>query len=57
MAPIDYQMQHSVAVLRQLAQEGSRTPPPQDGPTFEYIDRSLAILGRSSEIHSQSAKQ
>ncbi|KAL8644825.1 MAG: hypothetical protein Q9210_007052 [Variospora velana] len=39
--------------MGQLAQETARTPPSEDHPPFEYIDRSLTILGRTFDAHSQ----
>ncbi|KAL9138291.1 MAG: hypothetical protein Q9175_000474 [Cornicularia normoerica] len=44
---------HSRVVIRQLAQATARTPPSEEDPPFEYVDRSLTILGRSSNIHSE----
>ena len=43
--------------MGQLAQDTARTPPSNDNPPLEYVDRSLTILGRVSNVHDQRIQQ
>ena len=43
--------------MRQLAKATSRTPPSEEDSPFEYIDRSLTILGRTSDTHGERMRQ
>jgi len=52
-----YNFTRSRVVIRQLAQATARTPPSEEDPPFEYVDRSLTILGRTSDIHSERMRQ
>lgn len=54
---MEYKFTHSVVVMGQLAKESSRTPPSEGNPPFEYIDRSLTILGRTSYVHSERMRE
>ncbi len=54
---MEYKFTHSVVVMGQLAKESSRTPPSEGNSPFEYIDRSLTILGRTSDVHSERMRE
>ena len=43
--------------MGQLARKASRTPPIHDDPPFHYIDKSLAILGRTFDTHEVRLEQ
>lgn len=43
----------SSRVIRQLAQDAARTPPADEDLPFDYIDKSLTILGRTFDIQNQ----
>ncbi len=43
--------------MGQLAQDAARTPPSEDEPPLEYVDRSLTILGRTFETYNQKIRQ
>ncbi len=47
----------SVTVMGKLARNTCRTPPLQDDPPFQYIDKSLAIIGRTFESHNVRLEQ
>ncbi|KAL9022993.1 MAG: hypothetical protein Q9196_007442, partial [Gyalolechia fulgens] len=47
----------SVVIMGQLAQDAARTPPSEDGPPLEYVDRSLTILGRTFGTHNQQRRR
>ena len=50
---MEYKFSHSLVVMGQLAKEAARTPPSEDHSPFEYVDRSLTVLGRTFNTHSQ----
>lgn len=54
---MDYKFKHSLVVMGQLAQKTARTPPSEDDPSIEYVDRSLTILGRSHDTLEQRMQQ
>ena len=54
---MDYKFSHSLVVLRQLARDTARTPPSEEDSPFEYVDRSLTILGRTFEMHGERMRQ
>lgn len=54
---MEYKFTRSVVVMGQLAKESSRTPPSEGNSPFEYIDRSLTILGRASDVHSERMRE
>ena len=54
---MEYEFTRSVVVMGQLAKESSRTPPSEGNSPFEYVDRSLTILGRTSDVHSERMRQ
>ena len=54
---MDYKFSHSLVVLRHLARDTARTPPSEDDPPFEYVDRSLTILGRTFDMHGERMRQ
>ena len=54
---MEYKFTRSVVVMRQLAKESSRTPPSEGNSPFEYVDRSLTILGRTSDVHSERMRK
>jgi len=54
---MEYKFTHSVVVMGKLAKESSRTPPSEGSSPFEYIDRSLTILGRTSDVHSERMRE
>ncbi|KAL9591802.1 MAG: hypothetical protein Q9179_007356 [Wetmoreana sp. 5 TL-2023] len=39
--------------MGQLARETARTPPSEEDPPLEYIDRSLTVLGRTLQMQDQ----
>ena len=43
----------SSRVIQKLAQDGARTPPSDEDPPFDYVDKSLTILGRTFDLQSQ----
>lgn len=43
--------------MGQLARKASRTPPIHDDPPFHYVDKSLAILGRTFDTHEVRLEQ
>jgi hypothetical protein len=43
----------SSRVIKKLAQDGARTPPSDKDPPFDYVDKSLTILGYTFDIQSQ----
>ncbi|KAL8855364.1 MAG: hypothetical protein Q9178_007996 [Gyalolechia marmorata] len=43
--------------MGKLARNTCRTPPLQDDPPFQYIDKSLAIIGRTFESHNVRLEQ
>jgi hypothetical protein len=45
MPHIEFKFKHSLVVMDPLAQDTARTPPSEDHPILEYVDRSLTILG------------
>ncbi len=47
----------SRVVIRQLAQASARTPPSEEDSPFEYVDRSLTILGRISDVHGERMRE
>ena len=57
MSQMEYKFSRSVIVMGQLAKESSRTPPSEGNSPFEYVDRSLTILGRTSDVHSERMRQ
>lgn len=48
---------HSCRVISQLAQDGARTPPSANDPPFDYVDKSLTILGCTFGIQNQWARR
>ncbi|KAI9796724.1 MAG: hypothetical protein M1835_003305 [Candelina submexicana] len=54
---MEYKFTRSVVVMGQLAKESSRTPPSEENSPFEYVDRSLTILGRTSDVHSERMRK
>lgn len=54
---MEYQFKHSLVVMGQLAKDAARTPPSEDDPPFEYVDRSLTILGRTFDANNQKMRQ
>ncbi|KAL9022953.1 MAG: hypothetical protein Q9196_007453, partial [Gyalolechia fulgens] len=52
-----FKFERSVVIMGQLAQDAARTPPSEDGPPLEYVDRSLSILGRTFETHNQQRRR
>ena len=54
---MEYKFTRSVVVMGQLAKESSRTPPSEGNSPFEYIDRSLTILGRTSDVYSEQMRK
>ena len=54
---MDYKFKHSLVVMGQLAQDTARTPPSEDDPPLEYVDRSLTILGRTFDAYNQRMQQ
>ena len=54
---MDYKFKHSIVVMGQLAKDTARTPPSEDDPPLEYVDRSLTILGRAFDANSQRMQQ
>ncbi|MCJ1383633.1 hypothetical protein MMC17_006747 [Xylographa soralifera] len=51
-----YKFTHSCVVIGKLARDAARTPPP-DGEPFEFIDRSLTILGRTFDTYDERMRQ
>jgi DNA anti-recombination protein RmuC len=43
--------------MKQLAQGTARTPLSEGDPPFEYVDRSLTILGRTLDTHDERIRQ
>ena len=43
--------------MGQLAQDAARTPPSEDDPPLQYVDRSLTILGRTFDVYNQRIQQ
>ncbi len=43
--------------MGQLALHTSRTPPSEEDPPLEYVDRSLTILGRTFDAYNQKMQQ
>jgi hypothetical protein len=54
---MEFKLKHSLVVMGQLAQETARTPPSEDDPTLEYVDRSLMVLGRTFDAYNQRMRQ
>jgi seryl-tRNA synthetase len=54
---MEFKFPRSVVVMGQLAKESSRTPPAEGDSPFEYIDRSLTTLGRTSDVHSERMRE
>ena len=54
---MEYKFKHSLVVMGQLAQDTARTPPSEDGPPLEYVDRSLTILGRAFDTYNQKMQR
>ena len=54
---MDIKFKHSLVVMGQLARDAARTPPSANEPPFEYVDRSLTILGRTFDTHNQKLRQ
>ncbi|MCJ1245701.1 hypothetical protein MMC30_002905 [Trapelia coarctata] len=54
---MDYEFSRSCVVMEQLAKNIIRTPPSEVDPPFEYLDRSLTILGRTFGVHNQRMEQ
>ena len=48
-----YKFTHSLVVMNKLARDAARTPPPEEGSPFGYVDQSLTISGRTFESHDQ----
>jgi hypothetical protein len=44
-------------VIRQLAEDGARTPPADDDAPVDYVDKCLTILGSACDIRDQSARR
>ena len=57
MLYMDYKFKYSLVVMGQLAQDAARTPPSEDDPPLEYVDRSLTIVGRTFDAYSQRMQQ
>ena len=57
MSQMEYKFTRSVVVMGQLAKESSRTPPSEGISPLEYVDRSLTILGRTSDVHSERMRK
>ncbi|KAL9124215.1 MAG: hypothetical protein Q9217_006434 [Psora testacea] len=57
MLLMEYQFKHSLVVMGQLAKDTARTPPSENDPPFEYVDRSLTILGRTFDANNQKMQQ
>lgn len=47
----------SATIIGQLARKAFRTPPVQEDPPLHYIDKSLAILGRTFDTHEIRLEQ
>lgn len=54
---MEFNFRPSLVVMGQLAQDAARTPPSEDEPPLEYVDRSLTILGRTFETYNQKIRQ
>lgn len=54
---MEFNFKRSLVVMGQLAQDAARTPPDENGPPLEYVDRSLTILGRTFETYDQRMRQ
>lgn len=54
---MDFKFSRSLVVMGQLARETARTPPAEDNPPLEYVDRSLTVLGRTFDTHNQKIQQ
>ena len=54
---MEFKFERSLVVIDQLAQDAARTPPPEDEPPFEYVDRSLTILGRTFDTYNQKIRE
>jgi len=57
MSQTEYEFTRSYAVIKQLAGDSARTPPSEGDSPFGYVDRSLTILGRTFDTHSQRIRQ
>ena len=57
MLQMEHQFKHSLVVMGQLAKDTARTPPSEDDPPFEYLDRSLTILGRTFDANNERMRQ
>lgn len=57
MSHMEFKFKHSLVVMGQLAQDTARTPPSEDDPPLEYVDRSLTILGRTFDSSKQTMRQ
>ena len=54
---MDFKFTRSLVVMGQLAQDIARTPPHEDDPYLEYVDRSLAVVGRTFNGYDQKIRQ
>ena len=54
---MDYRFPHSHVVIHKLAQVTARTPLSEDDTPTESVDRSLTILGRALDIHSERIEE
>jgi tetrahydromethanopterin S-methyltransferase subunit G len=54
---MEFKFKQSPVILGQLAQNIARTPPSEDEPPLEYVDRSLMVLGRTFDAHNQRMRQ
>lgn len=52
-----FKFKRSLVVMGELAQDTARTPPSEDDPPLEYIDRSLTILGRTVDANNQKLQR
>lgn len=53
----DFKFTRSLVMMGRLAQSTARTPPAEDNPLFEYVDRSLTILGRTLDTYDQKIQE
>ena len=52
-----YTFTRFVVVMRQLIKKFFRTSSSEENSSFEYIDRSLTILRRTSDVHSERMRE
>jgi len=54
---MEFNFKRSLVVMGQLAQAAARTPPSEDDPPLEYVDRSLTVLGWMFDAYNQKIGQ